>query len=80
MTAQSHAAELNFELVFRDLYLRLPDRLHCTYETTCHKDGVYVPKYDALIKCVADALAKQQFEFGDWESCERRMYSFENIK
>ena len=33
----------------------------------------HVPKYDASSKCVADALAKQQSEFGDWESCEKRV-------
>ena len=73
MATLSHAAELNSELALRDFYLHLPDLLHRTYENACCIDIVYVPKYDALIKCVADALVKQQSEFGNWESCERRV-------
>ena len=65
MTAQLRAVEMNSELVLHDLYLCFSERLCRTYETMYPKDGVYVPKNSTLIKCVANALAKQQSKFDD---------------
>ena len=59
MTAQICTTELNSELVLHDLFLYLPYCIRRAYESACRIDGAHVPKYDALIKCVSDALAKQ---------------------
>ena len=72
MISQSCGTELNSEPVLWELFLRLPHKMHRSFETACYVDGMYVPEYDALIKCVADAPAKLLLDFGDWEANDKQ--------